>query len=154
LGLIKNLSVLLFLLSSGCGLLYKKSESPHFDTRHAYSCGPDALYEAFVKLDINVSKAEISNVVLYRQRLPGIAGRIFISPEITSIQEMIDAAKYYGVIMIETDEHWEELRSRRFVVIVLGTIRGTVLWHYTCVPPEGNIEEYLVVKKTWWLIRR
>jgi hypothetical protein len=138
----------------GCGFVTKKSTSPLFNSQHAGSCGPEALNEALSDLGIDSDKVEISNVILQRQHVPGIFGRFFISQEITSIDEMIDAAEFFDVQMIETKMDWRELRKRRFVVIILGVIRGTASWHYECIPEYGDIGDYIDVERTWWLRRR
>jgi hypothetical protein len=154
LNLIKIVSLVTCLCLGGCGFISKKSTSNNFNSQHAGSCGPSALFEALTDLGIETNTVEISKIILYREYLPGAAGRFFISQEITSIQEIIRAADFYDVQMVETDMDWRELRDRGFVVIVLGVIKGTAAWHYMCVPSHGDINEYLDVKRTWWLRRK
>ena len=137
----------LCLLNWSCSLLHPESlerDSEGYLVNHYWSCGPIALEKAFEKLNLNLSRKEISREI----QDSGNAVRLLLSLahhetiQMTLPSEIEQVIKDHGFKVINIRE-FGLLNERVDVAIVL--VSGDYLkgeTHWLCFPVDSNIEKY------------
>tara|TARA_Y100000310_G_C20255437_1_gene611114 strand:- start:124 stop:618 length:495 start_codon:yes stop_codon:yes gene_type:complete len=127
----------------GCSAFdrYDKNSQGYYE-EHFRSCGPKALEKAFGKLNEEITRKEISQVIQDKPR-PLIKLLSFFnkdSVEITWPNDIKRVAKKYGYKVISIKE-FNKLDPEKDVAIILinTTLRNC---HWLCFPVDKNISEY------------
>ena len=134
---------LIFILFSGCGLLQshrdaqwvKDARKENLDPRHLYSCGPEALKEAFDRLGIDVSQTDLSREIQEN----GTCLRDFLAVfdirarQITFPHEMRTALGKYGYKMTKIDS-LKKINVQKDTAILLVHKINTLSYHWLCYP--------------------
>jgi len=136
-------TLLALVLLVGCGLFQSQRDSQwvkdgrkaDLDPRHIYSCGPEALKEAFDRLGINVSQKDLSHEI----QKNGTCLRDFLSifdtraRQITFPSEMRTALKKHGYKMVKIDS-LKEINEQKDTAILLVHRVNTLNYHWICYP--------------------
>lgn len=136
-------TLLALVLLVGCGLFQSQRDSQwvkdgrkaDLDPRHIYSCGPEALKEAFDRLGINVSQKDLSHEI----QKNGTCLRDFLSifdtraRQITFPSEMKTALGKHGYKMTKIDSI-KIIDAQKDTAILLVHKVNTLNYHWICYP--------------------
>ena len=129
------------MLFTGCGI-FQKNRSLHYD-----SCGPDALYDAMIRLDFRTSKIRISKEILKDQKCYSLLREVLAifdsqAKEITFPQEIKDHLRKNGIKV--TVLHPSEFASLTYdkTAIVLVHQKNTLNYHWACFPAVLNLSSF------------
>ena len=136
-------TLLALVLFVGCGLFQSQRDSQwvkdgrkaDLDPRHIYSCGPEALKEAFDRLGINVSQKDLSHEI----QKNGTCLRDFLSifdtraRQITFPSEMKIALRKHGYKMIKINS-LKKINVQKDTAILLVHKINTLSYHWLCYP--------------------
>jgi len=136
-------TLLALVLFVGCGLFQsqrdpqwvKDGRKVNLDPRHIYSCGPEALKEAFDRLGIDVSQKDLSHEI----QKNGTCLREFLAifdtraRQITFPYEMRSALKDHGYKMTQVNS-LKEIDVIKDTAILLVHKKNTLNYHWICYP--------------------
>ena len=136
-------TLLALVLFVGCGLFQSQRDSQwvkdgrkaDLDPRHIYSCGPEALKEAFDRLGINVSQKDLSHEIQKNDTCLRDFLSIFDARarQITFPNEMKSALRKRGYKMVKINS-LKEINAQKDTAILLVHKVNTLNYHWICYP--------------------
>jgi hypothetical protein len=135
------------LLNWSCSLFHPKSlerDSEGYLVNHYWSCGPAALQKAFEKLNLNLSREEVSREI----QDSGNTIRLLLS---LAHHETIQMTLPSEIERVIKDHGFKVINIREFGLLNTGVDVAIVLvsgnylkgeTHWLCFPIDSNIEKY------------
>ena len=142
---------IIILLFLGCGLLEQFREPDSIselrkgykDPHHTFSCGPEALEKAFKRLNIYISREEISHSIQKNHKFNSCVRSLLSifkneARKITFPEEMIDSLKKEGY-SVKKIKKYSDLNETMDVAIILIKQKNALNYHWMCFPVDKNI---------------